>query len=534
MIELRDTMAIFLKSAPWHINLSIVATGLWLLSVPAPAQALALSVPVGIQEIGKRLELKSTLSGIPEGAESQLRSTCLKSRIQSIDTRGSTSQSDVWVNFDPTIRQGGLIEFKSAAPINHALVQLELVSECPLVTFKHRWMLIMNQTQSNQPEPAATGGQSSELNKFDLGNSVLLARSRQQPVRKTEGFARAYEQVENKVAARDDDLPEPAPVKVSVPSEPEQSVSAPVELALLDPVLMDKGLIESRVERSPGYSDMGSMNSDFQGDAFSVRNLSYASGVLILSGLLFYFGWKRKGMGAGVGHNKWSPVSNRTAEPQFHEYKDVPDTESNFEAADTTAPINLEKTGHDRFLESLFSSDQNTFQDELNSAVFPDASESSESANRSALKISMELIGRADSKKWNLPESYQSLVEQRNQSVEQHRTTEALVLRSQIGLVELAFQDAKQHQATQAQAAHDLMLLVLGEHVYDAEAYPSLGVPDIVKSHVRAKMCEVVGADRRQLLRDNLLSLNTQITSSALCFHTDAWREFLSEEGLLS
>lgn len=58
MIELRDTMAIFLKSAPWHINLSIVATGLWLLSVPAPAQALALSVPVGIQEIGKRLELK--------------------------------------------------------------------------------------------------------------------------------------------------------------------------------------------------------------------------------------------------------------------------------------------------------------------------------------------------------------------------------------------------------------------------------------------------------------------------------------------
>jgi hypothetical protein len=46
-------------------------------------------------------------------------------------------------------------------------------------------------------------------------------------------------------------------------------------------------------------------------------------------------------------------------------------------------------------------------------------------------------------------------------------------------------------------------------------------------------MCEIAGAQKRQLLRENLVNLHTQVVSPALCFDSNAWREFLSEEGIL-
>ena len=144
------------------------------------------------------------------------------------------------------------------------------------------------------------------------------------------------------------------------------------------------------------------------------------------------------------------------------------------------------------------------------------------------------MINRADIRTWNLPEAYQSLIEQRNKSLELHRTPDALLLRCHVGLVELAFQDARLGQKTQAQTTLDLLGLVLGEYVYDIDSTSTLCVPDVVKSHVRAKMCEITGTESRQLLRENLINLNTQVLSPALCFHTDAWREFLSDEGALN
>ncbi|MFN7504798.1 MAG: hypothetical protein ACK5Q1_04470, partial [Limnobacter sp.] len=68
---------------------------------------------------------------------------------------------------------------------------------------------------------------------------------------------------------------------------------------------------------------------------------------------------------------------------------------------------------------------------------------------------------------------------------------------------------------------------------YELDLQNMLSVPDLVKSHVRAKLCEVAVFDSRQLLRENLLNLNKQVTSSALCFQSNEWREFLSEEGIL-
>ncbi|MFP5483667.1 MAG: hypothetical protein ACLGGW_10375, partial [Gammaproteobacteria bacterium] len=100
-------------------------------------------------------------------------------------------------------------------------------------------------------------------------------------------------------------------------------------------------------------------------------------------------------------------------------------------------------------------------------------------------------------------------------------------------LIELAFQDAKQDQLTPPQSSQELLEQVLGDQLHEIELKPTLCVPDVVKSHVRAKMCEIAGAQKRQLLRENLVNLHTQVVSPALCFDSNAWREFLSEEGIL-
>lgn len=188
----------------------------------------------------------------------------------------------------------------------------------------------------------------------------------------------------------------------------------------------------------------------------------------------------------------------------------------------------------DRMLESFIVNDETNYDDVFDLGPLAQQSDLVDSSKKSSLKISLDLINRADIRTWNLPAAYHSLVEQRNKSLELHGTPDALLLRCHIGLVELAFQDARQGHQTQGQNALDLLSLVLGEHVYDVHTNSTLCVPDVVKSHVRAKMCEITGAEKRQLLRDNLVNLNTQVISPALCFHTDAWREFLSDEGALN
>lgn len=198
----------------------------------------------------------------------------------------------------------------------------------------------------------------------------------------------------------------------------------------------------------------------------------------------------------------------------------------------STEPSAMSISSH-RVLESLIGNDDKNFDEELQASVRDAHTDDHNPAYRPSLKVSLELINRADIPSWTLPASYLRLVESRNRSLEMHRTLDALLLRSQIGLIELAFQDAKQGQLTPAQATQELLEQVLGDRLRDTEFKPILCVPDVVKSHVRAKMCEIAGAEKRQILRDNLVNLNTQVVNVSLCFNSNAWREFLSEEGIL-
>jgi hypothetical protein len=520
--------------ARFHIALLMVAA-LGFVTTPSTTRAMEITVPVGLQEIGKRLDLKSTLSGIPEGAESQLRSTCLKSRIQSIDTENSADAIDVWVDFSPTIRQGGLIEFQSSAPVNHALVRLELISECPLLTFTSRWTLIMNQTQLPDSSKAVYK-EGAEGNKFDLANSSLLAQSRKQPNFNNSRFVPRYEQ--NEQALEEVAIAPEANTVSEVPQNKQPEVDGkskesanepnepnePIKIASLDPSLLGNGLIESRSSNQITTGGLGINEQDSGVNAWS-SNI----------GLMVAFGFSLLAASILLARKfARSPVRTTATEPQWHAFKGTPET-----AMDTSVPPIEEvatpvEFGHDRFLESLMGSEGDSYEDEIGIKLLSEHSEALEASDRSTLKTSFEMINRADSRKWNLPDAYLGLVEQRNRTLEQHASTEALILRSQIGIVELTFQDAKQGKTTQSHIAHELLAMVLGEHIYEAESFPSLGVPDVVKSHVRAKMCEISGSESRQLLRENLLLLNTLVLSPALCFHSDAWREFLSEEGMPS
>lgn len=183
-MELRDNMAISLiHTLKRRLRFIGVIAGLSLILLPEKGFALQVSTPVGVQEIGKRLNLKSTLSGIPEGAESQLRSTCLRARIKSIETSPSIDQRgnsrDIFVNFQPTIKHGGLIEFTSTEPVNDALLEMELISECPLIVFTSRWTLIMDTNSS--PASLEKALVASESVNFDFRNSSLLSASRRTP-----------------------------------------------------------------------------------------------------------------------------------------------------------------------------------------------------------------------------------------------------------------------------------------------------------------------------------------------------------------
>lgn len=533
-------------SASWlNQILRVAATGLWFVVWAGQAHALAMTVPVGTQEIGQILKLKGTLLGIPEGAQSQLRSTCLKANLRSLDSPASEASpsraGEMRVTFEATTKRGGQIEFASRAPVNSAVVELQIVSDCPLVTFSNSWTLIMDPALARPVIDANQGREISAFNEFSLGDSALLAASRKPPPRNSNSFTEPETPLALAVQ------PEPVVLEkkpeTQQPLQNEESESQqqePLKVASLGQNYLNNGLIESHKTGNDVHGGLGlgmgkgqHADSPFPTD----QNMLFliAVGFLFLL-ILVYLGTMkykvfRSGGVVGKKNSNWQVPQVVTTSPILKEARE-PELDSVGKLVGEPAG-QMPGIGQDRFLESLISSDEKLFDESFEMPVSLTGLDRHDLSHRSALKVSLELINRADIRKWRLPDSYQNLVEERNRSLEQNKMTEALILRCQIGLVELTFQDAKQAMRTSPEIAHELLSEVLDEYIYDAQSYPALGVPDVVKSHVRAKMCEIAGAENRQLLRDNLVNLNTQITSPALCFHTDAWREFLSEEGLL-
>lgn len=538
-IEPRVDMPIFWTQAARIIHLSVFSILCALLTLfPLPGLSLEISTPVGIQQIGQILNLKSTLSNMPEGAESQLRSTCLKARIYALGNTPGSYESilsrEVLVNFDPTIRRGGLLEFKSVAPVEDAVVEMELVSECPLIVFSTKWTLLLKQGGGEQGSAinVSTAGKESA---FDPEGSSLLANSRKAPAPQLDSKPVWMTQDERHEIKPQQALNETPAVVLKTPENDEAAgTNEVVKVASLNTDLFGAGLIESRRETSDVTGGLGL--NEYTGETAANRNLqewllpvSLGAAVLLIITLLLYRRHSAKKANIQFGVNEYGHDDRRANNSQP---LDVATISREHVMAFSGEPASVSVGSH-RVLESLIGNDEQDFDADLNSSVHNMNTGLIDPVYRSSLKISLELINRADIPSWKLPASYLGLVESRNKSLELHRTIDALLLRSQIGLIELAFQDAKQGQLTPAQSSLELLEQVLGNELHDMEFRPTLCVPDVVKSHVRAKMCEIAGADKRQLLRENLVNLNSQVLSPALCFNSNAWREFLSEEGIL-
>lgn len=517
--------------------LSLFAILGFVLSSSSAVAEIRLSNPAGLHTIGEPIDVVTTISGIPQGAESQLRSTCLHGRISPIESSSELGKtSRVMVDFQPTIAQGGTIEFKSLGPVNHALVRLELISECPLIVFNMGWPLIMNQREKNVAQVPEPERHLPQAGQFDLASSSLLEASRNAPKIDPQTRKVAMDAAPDKPATDVldvDNEAESMPAEAVV-AEPAVGSDA-LKLASLDQTLLNHGLIESEPVSLGLHSDSG-VQAILQNESVtSLRNIEIlaasTTSLFILGAGWFIYRLKRN---AALTVR----LPQRTEVPEYKpdsvvEVSSRNKWESNLPNLQDSQ---LYRFGSDRVLESLMGADEQLYATELEIELAEDETIYTDhaSSRNHALKTCLDLINRADVRSWELPPAYQSLVCERNKALEMLRTPEALILRCHIGLVELAFQEAGQGHGIQVETSNELLQLLLGKHVYDLEGNQTLGIPDVLKSYVKAKLCEIEGAEKRQLLRENLLNLNAQIEHQALCFHTNAWREFLSEEGLLS
>jgi hypothetical protein len=503
-------------------------------SLPVVAD-IKVSAPVGVHTIGQPIAVTSTVSGIPPEVSSQLRSTCLRGRVVSMESNSEFAPaSEVTVNFQPTFAQGGLIEFKSTEPVNHALVQLELNSECPLLVFQQSWPLIMNQLEQGSDPGTRSRTEPASAATFDPASSSLLQASRRAP--------RMAPQIRQVTADASPQNPATAVLEVTANTQTESTeilalqpvADDSLKLASLDQSLINHGLIESEAISLGLDEHTAFENPPKQPKAMpfprveSMVVLAVATSSLLVLGVVWFRSRlkRRSDLTVRIAPRAREPEQSRSQVAEFSDY-----SASDFTATGQT-DFQHARFGSDRVLESLMGGDESLYANDLESGEVDSIFADPASGRSNALKTCVDMINRADVRSWDLPPSYQSLVSDRNKALEMHRTPEALILRCHIGLVELAYQEAGQGHAVELEASNELLQLLLGRHVYDLESNTTMGVPDVLKSHVKAKLCEIDGAENRQLLRENLLSLNTQIEHQALCFHTNAWREFLSEEGL--
>lgn len=510
------------------------------------AQAIEVSNPVGQLDIGKNLVLKSRVSNLPAGTETQLRSTCLKSRFRALEAtrwdRFDSQAGDVVVDFLPDLQGGGELVFRSRAAVNHALIELELVSNCPLLVFETRWPLILapagGESKTNPTDPEA--GRPAKI--FDLEGSALLAFSRQQPqLRQAEAGGRQFHPA---------DLPRS---ESSAQSRTTQSATQPETAATLKPSVIhdtavaavtdeqssnpaaEAGAAQQVTNAQAGFASIDeSAHHGFPTDllglnqyaAFSLTGLALAGLLAVYARLLYV---KRKVLDPqdespilGVDQ-EWSATN--------HESTLFGGSAGQYLEGEQPWGNSLASPGGQRLLESFLGADTELEADCFKTQVSAYPQALIDVNHHASLLHSLELVHKSESREWLLPASFMNLVESRNKVLQAPASIEALQLRGHIALIELAFRDALQGRQTSQETAEGLVDQVFGTDVARSTWSPAWCVPDLIKSLVRAKMCEVTGTDQREILRQNLLFLETPALCPFLCFKLPEWREFLSEEG---
>ncbi|HEX4918792.1 MAG TPA: hypothetical protein VFV43_12900 [Limnobacter sp.] len=501
------------------------------LSSVGNVQAIVLGPVHGKGVQGQPLKLSSKVSGLNDDQAGQLREVCLKARIRPF---AGMEEYALELGKEPVplraqfVRLGpgvGEIFFDGPSPLGDLSLLLEVESHCPLATFEHKWTVFLDPA-----ERASSANQNlvpesvNPKRQFDFGHSTLLAQSRQAPkplMPAHQGGAPSIPKLNDK--------PESSPNLADGPSidgpgeDALDSATERIELASAQAAMSDYPEASSDADWSVDTTMSNSLPLQQLGVVGSL--------VLSLSGLAFW-GIRRRRLSARV-HARVAP---RT-EPAVHPDGQAPLHASAENVESSVLELPQEDQGGtplaNRVLESFYTPDSavaSTFLlDHAPGAAVPEAILGGDEA----IQRTLGALQRSSMAAWKLPESYSALVASRNSMIEAFNEQSLLLLQCQLGLVELAYQEASNGQTLRGAKSGELLEEVLGEDfaTHLQSEWPTL--PDIVRTYVRAKFCEISGAGRRKLFKENLVSLVDDPPAGKPCFDRSLWLELLAEQGVV-
>lgn len=515
------------------------------IGLPQAAWSIQISAPNGLQHIGEKLNLSATISGVPNGALSQLRSSCLKARVLSGLEVTSAGQPrvidpDVLVQFQPTIHQGGLIELRSRKIMDDAVVNVQLTSDCPLVAFSIQWTVILELSNEEPPTSAASNilnddqVQAAQYFSFKHSSSLTDSKSASPPIAlKTPArFGTTVHQGNVDQSSGLAKLETANAVgQTPVVNSPESkdladSIEKPIEVAALNSDLSVHGLVESRPRDSTHAHDDSMGHVTGSESYFSVGYLNtfiMMIGIVLLA-MLFWLANRKKLFGAPFHHHLKGELPSK--------FNDKPLVKQAIESApadaeqETPPDRSNQVLPEGRFIETLIGEHKATAEDEDLNSLFALTSKP-EGGENISIKASLDAIRRADNVAWNLPPEYQDMIQERNAKLAVCRTPETLILKCQLGLIELAYQEAMRGHALSEDICSDLIDLVLGRFVEPSDFSSCLTVPDLISSYLQNKRYEVAGPDNRLRFEDNLRALTHIVRDAYFCFHLSQWQELV-------
>ncbi|HEX4844398.1 MAG TPA: hypothetical protein VFV57_12050 [Limnobacter sp.] len=503
---------------------------MWLVAVSGllsagNAEAIALGPIQGEGVVGQPLRLSSKVTQLNPDQLGQLKEACLKAHIRPhhvSDGLPSQLAQEAMPLRSQFVRLGsnsGEVFFDGPALNSDVSFLLTLESHCPLSTFEYRWTVFL------EPHQAGSGAASlstapPEITKprqFDVQHSRLLSQSRQQPKSVQPGVASNSPRGDTHVV---DLRQHTAPATHAAAGlETPPAMAQPDKVALLD--VPPESPETSLVAPTPPMPKEGGLWSSTGASLLALFGLMAAAvlGVLI---------WMMRR--ARLASARPMPLTGLRSAPVLTSTREV---NSHAEREDKDPAGHIAESAN-RVLESFYTPDGPNYLDtahEVDEKPFDGESIADESV---ALTRTLGVLQRAGMPKWNLPDTYLSLVTSRNAAAEASTGMELQTLQCQLGLVELAFQEASRGRILTRSQSAELLVSILGDDFASClqSEWPTL--PDIVRTYVRAKFCEISGAERRKLFKVNLTNLVEEPPAGKQCFDRSLWLELLAEQGLVN
>lgn len=521
------------------------------------AHAIGFGPLLGQGVLGQSLQVQAELSEMNELTLEQLRSTCMRAsfRPNSPDTNTADAMRAVPISVDfvSTSKGRGLVRLRSRGVVTEPVGDLRLISECPLAVFDVSWPVLLEpSSEGNHHTVQSREYQAKEPRReFSFASSDALLGS----FKNGGGDATAAEV--KKVRA---DVPSPtkaALVKPLPPASAKQVAAAqetsgepmavkpasgktekPDELAMLDQKLLEVNLIPSGPAGSASNSDLTDVGAQAGQAGLTQAHempILIGCGLVVVTALLAGFWYfrirspKLRLQGGNPNESRYEGrVEDLAIEPSLGDSSGVSSDESTEPRVhpsrdDGSDMSNSLLMGSFLGVDQAHTIPQDTFAGaQANSSMLAES-------HQQSLNVALALVNKAGAKPWALPASYQSLIEERNKVLLMSTEGQARLLRSQIGLIELAFQEAKKGRLLERAVMAEFMDVMFNGYELSSVDADQTPVSDVIKSYTSAKFCEVSGAQAKTLLKGNCMLLVTLAEKYPVCFSSPDWAQWVND-----